>query len=107
VWVGVAAGVGAIAYLVWRQTQPLDDPWAEDEWDDTAEGWELDELLDDESELARDFGGRVSDAKDDLLEKAGDAAEVVGEAAGSAVKNVSETAKKVTRKVKGAVNETD
>lgn len=29
----VAAGAG---YLLWRRTQPVDDPWAEEYWDDTT-----------------------------------------------------------------------
>ncbi len=36
-WVFVGAVVVGAGYLLWKRTKPIDDPWAEEYWDDTAE----------------------------------------------------------------------
>ncbi|GMA33100.1 hypothetical protein [Litorihabitans aurantiacus] len=33
-WIVGGAAAAAAGYLVWRRTQPLDDPWAEEYWED-------------------------------------------------------------------------
>jgi 4-amino-4-deoxy-L-arabinose transferase-like glycosyltransferase len=70
-WLSIAGLVGALGYWFWRQTRPVSDPWAEEDWE------ELDEA-----------------PEEDLSDAAGDAADAVGEATGIAVKKVTETAKK-------------
>lgn len=35
-WIAAGAAAAAAGYLVWRRTQPLDDPWAEEYWEDVA-----------------------------------------------------------------------
>lgn len=33
-WSLAAAGIGGVAYLFWRRSRPVEDPWAEDYWVD-------------------------------------------------------------------------
>lgn len=37
-WIAAGAATAAAGYLVWRRTQPLDDPWAEEYWEDADSG---------------------------------------------------------------------
>ncbi|MDR1117916.1 MAG: hypothetical protein LBL01_01280 [Bifidobacteriaceae bacterium] len=78
-WSLVGAALAAVAYWFWRQTRPINDPWAEEDWDDLEAAPE-----------------------EDLGDAAGDAAEAVGEAAGIAVKAVADAAKKAGGAVKKA-----
>ncbi|MDR3360549.1 MAG: hypothetical protein LBO20_07895 [Bifidobacteriaceae bacterium] len=77
-WGLFASAVAAVAYWLWRQTRPIEDPWAEEDWDDLEE------------------------VPEDLADAAGDAAGAVGEAAGQAVKGVRDAAKKASEAVKKA-----
>jgi hypothetical protein len=78
-WSMAAAAISAIAYWFWRQTRPVSDPWAEEDWED------------------------VDPAPDeDLADAAGDAVEAVGEAAGMAVRAVADAARKAGDAVKKA-----
>ena len=49
-WSLAAAGAGGIAYLLWRRSRPVEDPWAEEYWvdlrdEDVDADAELDEAL--------------------------------------------------------------
>lgn len=35
-WVLVGAAVAGGGYLLWKRTKPIDDPWAEEYWDDAS-----------------------------------------------------------------------
>lgn len=35
-WMVVAAGAAGVGYLVWKRSQPVEDPWAEAYWEDIA-----------------------------------------------------------------------
>ncbi|MDD9207209.1 hypothetical protein PU560_12140 [Georgenia sp. 10Sc9-8] len=35
-WVLVGTAAAGTGYLLWRRSQPVDDPWAEEYWDDTT-----------------------------------------------------------------------
>jgi hypothetical protein len=78
-WSLFAAALSGIGYWLWRQTRPITDPWAEDEW-----------------------GEFEAPPEEDLADAAGDAAEAVGEAAGQAVKAVTDAAKKTGDAIKRA-----
>ncbi|MDR2378106.1 MAG: hypothetical protein LBD70_01590 [Bifidobacteriaceae bacterium] len=78
-WGLAGAATAGVAYWFWRQTRPVVDPWAEDEWDDFD-----------------------ASPDEDIADAAGDAAEAVGEAAGHAVKAVTGAAKKAGDAVKKA-----
>ncbi|MDR2347494.1 MAG: hypothetical protein LBD90_02515 [Bifidobacteriaceae bacterium] len=78
-WSLVAATGTAVAYWFWRQTRPITDPWAEEDWEDLETAPE-----------------------EDLSDAAGDAADALGEAAGVAVKAVTDAAKKSVGAVKKA-----
>ena len=36
-WIVVAGGAAAAAYVVWRRSQPVEDPWAEEYWADSTD----------------------------------------------------------------------
>lgn len=36
-WIVLAGGAAAAAYIIWRRSQPVEDPWAEEYWADSAE----------------------------------------------------------------------
>ena len=36
-WLAVAGAAAAGAYVVWRRSQPVEDPWAEEYWADSTE----------------------------------------------------------------------
>ncbi|MDR1442399.1 MAG: hypothetical protein LBJ02_08455 [Bifidobacteriaceae bacterium] len=79
IWSLAGAAATGVGYWLWRQTRPVTDPWAEEDWDDFD-----------------------SAPEEDFADAAGDAAEAVGEAAGHAVKAVTDAAKKATGAVKKA-----
>jgi len=70
-----------VAYWLWRQTRPLADPWAEEEWEALEQAPE-----------------------ENLTSATHGAADAVGEAAGTAVKAVTEVAKKAADAAKKAVD---
>ena len=70
----VAAGAG---YLLWRRTQPIEDPWAEEYWNDSEATAPLAGAADtssDESKLAE----KAKDAVDNAKSSAKKAADAVG-----------------------------
>ncbi|MCL2803483.1 MAG: hypothetical protein FWD29_05975 [Micrococcales bacterium] len=73
---------GAVVYALWRRTQPLEDPWAED-----------------------DFESGETAPEENLAGAAGDAADAVGQAAGTTVKKVTEAAKKAADATKKAAKQ--
>ncbi len=36
-WLTVAGAAGCAAYVLWRRSQPVEDPWAEEYWEDSEE----------------------------------------------------------------------
>lgn len=36
-WLALAGAAAGAAYVVWRRSQPVEDPWAEEYWADSAE----------------------------------------------------------------------
>ena len=36
-WIVLAGGAATAAYIIWRRSQPVEDPWAEEYWADSAE----------------------------------------------------------------------
>ncbi len=102
-WGTAAAGVGAVAYLLWRRSRPIEDPWAEEYWVDLqtdvdlddvpAEGvvWVPDEVADKAGDVAdavadkaadaeEAVADKVEDVKDQAIDAADDAANVVKDA---------------------------
>ncbi|MDR2454370.1 MAG: hypothetical protein LBD51_07495 [Bifidobacteriaceae bacterium] len=73
-WSLAGAAAAGVGYWLWRQTRPVTDPWAEEDWEDF------------------DAAGDAPD--EDIADAAGDAAHAVGEVAGHAVKAVTDVAKK-------------
>ena len=36
-WLTVATAAAGAAYIVWKRSQPVEDPWAEEYWADSTE----------------------------------------------------------------------
>lgn len=68
-WILVGTAAAGTGYLLWRRTQPVDDPWAEEYWEDTT------------VTTPNDDSGEVTavPAGSEDAEPAGDAATVVEE----------------------------
>lgn len=84
-WLTLATGVAAAAYVVWRHSQPVEDPWAEEYWADAAE---------DVAETARDVVDDAKDTADDLVDGAKDA-----------IDDAKDAAKDLADKAKDAVSD--
>ena len=110
-WGLLAVGVGAVGYLMWRRSRPVEDPWAEEYWVDLQNdaenlGDDAEKFGDKVKDAAEDLGGRVKDAADQALKTAKGAAgdikddltnakDSVGQAAGKA----KETAEDIVHEI--------
>lgn len=84
-WVLVGSAVAGAGVLIWRRTQPVDDPWAEEYWDDAvAPGTESGASLADKTQAkldakntaagaAKDASQKVEDITDDVKDAVDDA----------------------------------
>lgn len=43
-WSVAAAGVASVAYLLWRRSRPIEDPWAEEYWVDLQSDVDLEDV---------------------------------------------------------------
>lgn len=75
-WLAVAGAASTAAYVVWRRSQPVEDPWAEEYWADS--GSDLTEVVDEAQNEAADV---IDDARDKAAEAADQAAEEVADKA--------------------------
>lgn len=73
-WVLVGTAVAGAGYLVWRRTQPVDDPWAEEYWDDTTVS---------SPSTSSSLGDKANAAKDKATDLAGKAKDAAASAAES------------------------
>lgn len=78
----VAATIAVVGVVLWRRAQPVEDPWAEEYWEDI-------ESAEPEKDL-----------KETLMEKANEVKEAASEKAEEAAKVAKETATKVADKAK-------
>lgn len=72
-WVLVGGAVAGVGVLIWRRTQPVDDPWAEEYWDDAVAP------ATDEPSLADKAKDKIEEIKNDAADVAKDASEKVEE----------------------------
>lgn len=74
-WVLVGGAVAGAGVLIWRRTQPVDDPWAEEYWDDAVAPGASDSTTSDAAPRTTDptaslaFGSQPADA-DSAVDKA-------------------------------------
>ena len=54
-WLTVAGGAACAAYVLWRRSQPIEDPWAEEYWEDSEDA------VDDAATSAQDSADTVSE----------------------------------------------
>ena len=88
-WGAVAGVVAGVGYLVWRRSQPVEDPWAEEYWADL----ETQVVVPDApAEAAEDAAEAVQDVAADAADKVADVADA---AADTAVDTADEVADKV------------
>lgn len=94
-WLTVAGAAAGGAYVVWRRSQPVEDPWAEEYWaDSTADASSTPSTVDslkakaaDAAELAQ---VKASEVKDKAAEVAGQAKDKAAEVADQAKAKVAE-----------------
>lgn len=72
-WTLIGVGVAGVGYLLWRRSQPIEDPWAEEYWSDLDNS----DKDDNDTSFAQDVVDQVSDKAADLADKASDVADKV------------------------------
>ncbi|HHW84009.1 MAG TPA: hypothetical protein GX743_09415 [Actinomycetales bacterium] len=86
-WMVVGSAAAGAGYLLWRRSQPVEDPWAEEYWqnvDVPPAGEVVDEVkdfADDAGDVAEQKFDEAVDAADDAVDEAGDFLKDVGEEA--------------------------
>lgn len=90
-WVAAGAAVAGAGYIVWRRTQPVDDPWAEEYWEDDASE-AVDAAVDSASSLLDDVTDQASDVAESVGQSVSDAVESAEGAVEEAVSDVTEAA---------------
>lgn len=99
-WVLVGSAVAGAGVLIWRRTQPVDDPWAEEYWDDSvAPAVETPATTPAETKPVTE---KVQDAAAGAKDKAAGAKDKLAETA----KDASAKVEKVTEDIKDSANET-
>ena len=69
-WLTVAGAAGCAAYVLWRRSQPVEDPWAEEYWEDSEES--LGEAGEAVSEKVEETVDAAQDKVDDVVGAAED-----------------------------------
>src|SRR5690625_4638779 len=83
-WVLIGSAVAGAGVLIWRRTQPVDDPWAEEYWDDAV---------------------APAGQQPDVAETAAQKAEELKDTAAESAKEAADKVEDITQDVKDAVNE--
>lgn len=93
-WVLVGTAAAGTGYLLWRRSQPIDDPWAEEYWDDTTVATPDSSATAGTSTAstsgAAAAAASVAEKASAAAKKAGDAAKKAAEAAGGKAKNAAD-----------------
>ena len=121
-WVLVGTAIVGAGVLVWRRTQPVDDPWAEEYWDDSPApaqpaGSPTASVADKAKHAASsvadsvsDAAGKAKDAASDAVSKVKDKAEDVSgkakDVAGDASSTAEDVADDATDKAEDVVDST-
>ncbi|WP_368483996.1 hypothetical protein [Schaalia sp. Marseille-Q2122] len=96
-WTALGAGVAGAGYVLWKRSQPIEDPWAEEYWADLESEVDIQEMLpesvDEVVDAAADKVEEVKDAAAKKAEELKDAAEDAAEAAADKVDEVVEDVK--------------
>lgn len=95
-WTALGAGVAGAGYVLWKRSQPIEDPWAEEYWADLESEVEIQEMLPES----------VSDAVDTASKKAGEVKDAVAEKAGEVKDAVTEKAAEAKDKAKDLADAT-
>ena len=78
-WTTLASVAAGAAYVVWRRSQPVEDPWAEEYWAD-SEDFDAAETFEEVKDEAAEVAESAKDKAEDLKDKATDAVEDVKDA---------------------------
>ena len=78
-WSLALAGVGAVAYVMWRRSRPVEDPWAEEYWVDLQSNVDLDDVPNESAQAKAE----------EAVAKAEDVAEAIAEAVEEAVEEAT------------------
>lgn len=92
-WGVLAAGTAGAGYLLWRRSQPIEDPWAEEYWADLEADVEVPEVVTETVENVADAAADTAqDVKDAAKDVADDAADVAADVADKVEDAVEDTA---------------
>lgn len=83
-WTALAAAAGGVAYLVWRRSQPIEDPWAEEYWSELETDVDVSgvpaETVAAVQEAVDTAADAVADKADEAADKVKDVADKVADA---------------------------
>lgn len=107
----IVAGIGAAGYVLWKRSQPVEDPWAEAYWEDQADDapFTTAECEGDSCGCASDkeetmdlenLKNKASEALDKAQDLAGDAKDKAKDLAGDAKEAVEGAVETVSEKIK-------
>src|SRR5699024_8430083 len=93
-WVLVGTAVAGAGVVLWRRSQPVDDPWAEEYWDDVpaAVSPTVAEKLNDAAGKVQEVTEEAKDKAEDAVDAAKHKAEDVADAAKDKGEDVVDTA---------------
>ncbi|MBD3689506.1 hypothetical protein H8R18_08230 [Nanchangia anserum] len=104
--VGPLLAVAGVAALLYRRSQPIEDPWAEEYWEDVdfrgggcCAGKKADEAADKAGEVAADAADAAKDKADEVADKAQGLADKAAEKIGDAADKANDVAKKGAEKL--------
>ena len=106
-WVLVGTAVAGAGVLIWRRTQPVDDPWAEEYWDDAVASTPTHgtSAVDQAKHAASGVAASVAGVADKAKAAATDAAGKVKDAAVDAKDKVKDGATEAKDKTEDAVED--
>lgn len=98
----LGAGIAGAGYILWKRSQPIEDPWAEEYWADIESEIELDEMAAEDVNMVEVEPGQTANEKLAALKDS--AAEKLSELKDAAAEKLEE-AKEVAEDAVEAVNE--
>lgn len=84
-WTALGAGVAGAGYVLWKRSQPIEDPWAEEYWADLESEVDIQEMLPESvSDAVDTVSEKAAEVKDAAAEKAAEVKDAVADKAAQA-----------------------
>lgn len=88
--------LSGLGYLLWRRSQPVEDPWAEEYWEDV----DVEEFTPEAEEKAEAVADKAGEAAEKVEDKAKDAAQKVAAKSDSLVEDLKQAVDKAQQSSK-------